>query len=133
MKLLAVLVVVLVGCGGTAKPAEAPISNAPPAGTVEAPPPPPPKPKSPAEEALALYEQWTNEMCACPAGDLACAKKITDAQIKWGEEQARNADRTARIDPKEAEMMAAKLKPIMDRFTKCVMVAMTPPPGQGTP
>jgi hypothetical protein len=80
-----------------------------------------------AGEALAKYEAWTKAMCACKEGDTACAKKVTDEQIKWGEEQAKSADKNAKVDPKEAEEMAAKMKPIMDEFTKCSMKAMTPP------
>ncbi|MEO8707375.1 MAG: hypothetical protein ABI867_45530 [Kofleriaceae bacterium] len=80
-----------------------------------------------AGEALAKYESWTKAMCACKEGDTACAKKVTDEQIKWGEEQAKNADKNAKVDPKEAEEMATKMKPIMDEFTKCSMKAMTPP------
>jgi hypothetical protein len=84
-----------------------------------------------AGEALAKYEAWTKAMCACKEGDTACAKKVTDEQIKWGEEQAKNADKNAKVDPKEAEEMATKMKPIMDEFTKCSMKAMTPPAAGG--
>jgi hypothetical protein len=86
-----------------------------------------------AGEALAKYEAWTKAMCACKEGDTACAKKVTDEQIKWGEEQAKNADKNAKVDPKEAEEMATKMKPIMEEFTKCSMKAMTPPAAGGTP
>lgn len=76
-------------------------------------------------DAVAKYEEWTKAMCACKAGDTACAKKVTDEQLKWGEEQAKTVDKNAKVDPKEAEAMAAKMKPIMEEFAKCSAKAMT--------
>jgi hypothetical protein len=123
------IAVLVMACGGASAKPPAPIRNTP-SGSAAAPAPvdePPPAEKlSNAEQALMKYKAWTVEMCACPTGDTACAKKVTDAMIVWGEAMAKQAD-TEKPDPREAQRMATAMRPIMDEFTKCSMNAMTPP------
>jgi hypothetical protein len=131
MKLVVGILVLAVACGGGAAKPAAPIANAKPgsAAPVEE---PAPKPRSDMEEAFAKYESWTKQMCACPAGDTACAQRITDDQIKWAEEWAKRPGHNRKIDPKESELAAERMKPIMEEYTKCAMKAMTPSPTQPT-
>jgi hypothetical protein len=127
MKLVAL--VMLVACGGPAKQPEAPVANRGAAKPVEA-EATPAKPASRVEETLAKYEMWTTRMCACPPGDTACAKQINDEQVAWADAQAKHAEPNQPMSAKESEEAAERFQPIMDRFAKCMMTALTP---AGTP
>jgi hypothetical protein len=85
------------------------------------------------DEAFAKYTLWTKQMCACAAGDQACASAIVDAQVRWSEDLAKAGDRGRKADPKEAERMAARLQPLMAELTMCLMKAMNPPVPPATP
>lgn len=122
-----VVLVTIAACGGAAAKPAAPIANT---GTGSATPPradePAPK-RNIADEAFARYTEWTKQMCACAAGDQACASAIVDAQVKWGEELAKAGEHGGTIDPQETERMAARLQPILLELGKCMMRAMNPP------
>jgi len=61
-----------------------------------------------------------NRMCACSAGDKACADKINDEMKKWSEEHAKKGDHAA--DPE----MTKKMDPINKELADCMTKAMTP-------
>jgi len=87
------------------------------------------KKKGGGDEAVSKMTEFKEAMCKCGEGDADCAKKVTDAQMKYGEEQAKNADKDAKPDPD----LAAKMKPLMDEYTKCATKAMTPKAAGGPP
>lgn len=114
-----ILLVAIAACGGTATKPVANPQPGPGSSThlEEAPPPAAPRSLT-VDQALAKYEAWTDQMCACRAGDFACSKRITDEQIAWGQ---------------KIERMSRQVQPILDRYTKCAMNAITPPTPPGTP
>lgn len=126
-----ILLVTISACWTSAQPV-APIENTE-TGSAAPVAKAPPKPRSPIDDVIDKYEAWTRQMCACSSGDLACAKRITDEQIAWGEEMAKRADRNEQLDSDAAERAAVRMRPIMDEFTKCAMNAMTSPNPPATP
>jgi hypothetical protein len=80
------------------------------------------KKKGGGDEAVTKMTEFKDQMCKCGEGDLDCAKKVTDAMTKYGEEQAKNADKDAKPDPD----LAKKMEPVMADLTKCSTKAMTP-------
>ena len=83
------------------------------------------KKKAGDSDMTAKYTEFKDAMCKCKAGDSACAKKVTDDQMKWGQEMAKTADTNAKVDPNEAAEMAKKMEPIMAEYNKCMTAAMT--------
>ena len=71
------------------------------------------------------YTEFKDAMCACKAGDTACAKKVSEDMAKWAADMAKSAEKD-KVDPAEAAEMAKKLEPINTELAKCMTAAMTP-------
>ena len=71
-------------------------------------------------DMTAKMTEYKNQMCACKAGDKACADKVNEDMKKWSDEHAKGAEHKA--DPE----MAKKMEPITKEFGDCMMKAMTP-------
>lgn len=70
-------------------------------------------------DAVAKMTELKNKMCACSAGDKACADKVNEDMKKWSDEHAKGGGHAS--DPATAQ----KLEPISREFGECMTKAMT--------
>ena len=76
-----------------------------------------------ANEAMAKMSSVADEMCACK--DKACADKVQDNYVKWGQEQAKKASGNTEA----AKMTEEDTK----KYTDCMTKLMTPDPAAAAP
>jgi hypothetical protein len=118
-----VLALLVAACATHSTPAEPPRNVAPVSAVAEAPPEPPaPAPGTP-EHAVYQIEQFTQRMCACPAGDTACADKVQTDVTRWGTEMAK----TAAHDQLPSEQLVRQMQVATEHYATCMVAAMTPP------
>jgi hypothetical protein len=114
------IVFALGACGGSHQesPQAPPISNHEPAPARPAASPVP----SSADRAIAKMVGFATAMCACH--DAACAQAVADDLTKWGtaEVHANPRDREKFTDDQKQ-----RLGPIVEKMTKCMTIAMSPP------
>jgi hypothetical protein len=72
---------------------------------------------------IGKQTELKDKMCACKAGDAACAKQVAGEMSRWAADQAKV---TEKVDPKEADAVAKQVLPIMADYTKCMNAAMAP-------
>ena len=100
----ALLIVVLVACGGGKPPAQQPVSNAtPPADAPAA------KPAEPAvSDIVANMSAFKDQMCMCK--DKACADHVQDDMMKWASAMAKDtkADKINEDDTKRVTELATQ-------------------------
>ena len=75
------------------------------------------------DDALDKMDYFAGEMCQCK--DTACAQRVSDEMMKWGQDNARSMDREFKPNEDETKRMAQ----ITQRMTDCMTKAM----GVGTP
>jgi hypothetical protein len=78
----------------------------------------------PMADTIAQFEQFSDQMCACPEHDATCAQQVTDAMVAWSQELAKNIDK----DQKPSADETRRLTDIAKRMGECSMKAMTPAP-----
>lgn len=71
-------------------------------------------------DMMAKMTEYKNQMCACKAGDKACADKVSADMKAWSDQHAKSGEHKA--DPE----MAKKMEPVTKEFGDCMMKAMTP-------
>jgi hypothetical protein len=113
------LVIAMCSCwtGGTntESTTPAPIENKQPAPR-RAPPP------TRIEAAMMAMEGFERDMCACGTSNPECAKEVSDAMVKWSQEQARNTDEP--IQMTDADQQRAMK--IGTHMGECMQNAMQP-------
>lgn len=75
-------------------------------------------------DMMGKMTEYKNQMCACKAGDKACADKVNEDMKKWSDQHAKGGEHKA--DPE----MAKKMEPVTKEFADCMMKAMTPAGGE---
>ena len=63
--------------------------------------------------------KFADDMCACK--DTACAQRVSDAMVKWGQDTTRNAKQT----PKMSEQETKDVTKIAERLGTCMQTAMS--------
>jgi hypothetical protein len=111
--------VVVAACGGGSKPVPAePVSNVQPAPAPAAAPP-----VSESLRVVAALERFDREMCACAPKDSECAKRVSDAMGKWGQEmQASRADGSEPV--KMSDLETERVTTISTHLAACMAAAM---------
>jgi hypothetical protein len=122
MKIIAIMAVLGLGCGGTEPPPPAaPMANHGPATE----PPPPDAALSAADSAIGAMTRFTDEMCDC--ADQACSDAVQARLSEWATQQAREAQAKGESEkPSEQDMKA--LTEVAMRYGECMQKAMA-----GTP
>jgi hypothetical protein len=69
--------------------------------------------------AMAKMSEMKDKMCAC--ADKACADKVNEDYMKWGQEMAKNVD----TSEKPGEDDAKKMADVMKSYGDCMAKAMT--------
>ena len=72
------------------------------------------------DDALAKMTELKDQMCRCSDAD--CARRVTDAMTKWGEQMGRRND-----ERKPSSTLTAKLEIITKQFGDCMTKAMSGP------
>lgn len=75
------------------------------------------------DDAMAKFEQFTNDMCQCR--DNACAQHVADDMTKWGTALAKQWPQ-----PKLDETQTKRANDMAMRMAKCMQHAMAPPADQ---
>lgn len=71
-------------------------------------------------DMMAKMTEYKNQMCACKAGDKACADKVNADMKTWSDQHAKTGEHNASPE------MAKKMEPVTKEFADCMMKAMTP-------
>lgn len=83
----------------------------------------------PMADAIARFEQFSDEMCACSEHDSTCAQQVSDAMVAWSQEIASKVDPEVKPDRESTR----RLQEIAQRMGECSMKAMSPPPSPSLP
>lgn len=111
-------VVLFIGCGGKAKPAEPePMSNT----QIEA--TPAAAPVLHPDDVIGQMQRFMDQMCECPNGDASCAKAVSDRMTTWAEEQARKPETPRKLTDEEMR----RATDIGTRMGECMQAAMSQP------
>lgn len=70
--------------------------------------------------AVKKMKGFTDDMCACK--DKACADKVTNEMVKFGEDMAKKQG--GRPEPKISDAHQKEMEETMKRFTDCMMKTM---------
>jgi len=117
----ALVVVLLVACGGSKPPAPAPVSNATPPPAVDA-------PAAPAADRagglIAKMSTYRDRMCACK--DKPCAEQVNEEFTRWLQDMAKNAESEKATATNEED--AKRLADGATQYQECYMKLATPTP-----
>jgi hypothetical protein len=72
-----------------------------------------------AAKAMAMMNQFTDQMCACR--DTACAQRVSDEMTKWSQEEAQHD----RKPPKFTTEQTKHFTEVGERMGKCMQQAMS--------
>jgi hypothetical protein len=86
------------------------------------------KKKNDMKEAMGKMEGFKTAMCACKAGDKACAEKV-DKDMKTYGESMKGKDKDAKLSPDDEKKMMA----VVTEYGKCQQAAMTDPAAMTPP
>jgi hypothetical protein len=78
---------------------------------------------SPFDAAISKMQDFTTEMCACK--DTACAQKVSDEMMKWGQDYAKDDEDLRNWKPNEDD--AKRMAEITKTMTDCMTKAMSTP------
>jgi hypothetical protein len=121
----ALLIVVLIACGGSRPPPAAPVSNATP--VVAAPEPPQPASRCGCTSERCREQAWNkyalakmcsfrDDMCSCK--DKACADHVNEGFTNWMQDMAKNARTDHNSTEDEAKAMADSATQYQECYTK---------------
>jgi hypothetical protein len=87
------------------------------------------KKKDNAKEAMAKMEGFKTAMCACKAGDKACAEKVEKDMKTYSDAMKGKGDKDAKVSEEDTKKMMAT----MTEYAKCQQTAMGTDPAMAPP
>jgi len=112
MRALIVVSLLLLGCGGSKKPApEQVVENKQPAIVAEPPP-------TEAQGVMARFAAFDRAMCTCV--DMACVQRVSDDMTKWSQAEAQKHQEP----PKMSEADQKRATEIGMHMAECMQKAM---------